>query len=112
MLVMLASLIPKLQSLDPDLLEAFQQKLRVLWTHSSTALEGNTLDEGETLGVLQYGLTIAGKPLLHHNEVLGHSRALDLVYKLLLNKQHLSEEVLFELHSAIQTAVEVDSHWV
>jgi len=108
MLVMIASLIPKLQSLDPDLLEAFQQKLRVLWTHSSTALEGNTLDEGETLGVLQYGLTIAGKPLLHHNEVLGHSRALDLVYKLLLNKQHLSEEVLFELHSAIQTAVEVD----
>jgi len=105
---MLSRLIPALQGLDPDLLEAFQQKLRVRWTHSSTALEGNTLDEGETLGVLQYGLTIAGKPLLHHNEVLGHSRALDLVYGWLLNRRSLSEEALFELHTAIQTAVEVD----
>jgi Fic family protein len=105
---MLDRFIPALQSLDADLLEAFQQKLRVRWTHYSTALEGNTLDEGETLGVLQYGLTIAGKPLLHHNEVLGHSRALDLIYSWLLNHQPLSEKALFELHAAIQTAVEVD----
>ncbi|MEI6715877.1 MAG: Fic family protein [Verrucomicrobiota bacterium] len=105
---MLSRLIPALQGLDSDLLEAFQQKLRVRWTHSSTALEGNTLDEGETLGVLQHGLTIAGKPLLHHNEVLGHSRALDLVYGWLLNKRSFSDAALFELHTAIQTAVEVD----
>ena len=105
---MLDRFIHALRNLDADLLEAFQQKLRVRWTHSSTALEGNTLDEGETFGVLQYGLTIAGKPLLHHNEVLGHSRALDLIYSWLLNQQPLSEKALFELHTAIQTAVEVD----
>jgi Fic family protein len=103
-----AHLIPALQDLDRDLIESFQQQLRVRWTHSSTALEGNTLDEGETLGVLQYGLTIAGKPLAHHNEVLGHSRALDLIYQWTTDRRPLSLKMLGDLHTAVQTAVEVD----
>lgn len=108
MLLMLSRFIPALERLDPDLREAFQQKLRVRWTHSSTALEGNTLDEGETFGVLQYGLTIAGKPLGDHNEVLGHSRALDLLCGWILEQRRFTVGALFELHAAVQTAVEVD----
>ena len=42
-----AHLIPALQNLDRDLAESFQRQLRVRWTHSSTALDGNTLDEIE-----------------------------------------------------------------
>ena len=84
------------------------QKLRVRWTHTSTALEGNTLNEGETLGLLQYGLTIAGKPLAHHNEVLGHSRAIELLYRLIAESRPLTESDLHALHTAIQTSVEVD----
>lgn len=84
------------------------QKLRVRWTHTSTALEGNTLDEGETLGLLQYGLTIAGKPLAHHNEVLGHSRAIELLYRLIAESRPLTETDLHALHTAIQTSVEID----
>jgi Fic family protein len=105
---MLERFIPPLQLLDPDLREAFLQKLRVRWTHSSTALEGNTLSEGETLGVLQYGLTIAGKPLAHHNEVVGHSRAIDLLHAIIAEKRALTETDLHTLHTAIQTSVEVD----
>ena len=84
------------------------QKLRVRWTHTSTALEGNTLNEGETLGLLQYGLTIAGKPLAHHNEVIGHSRAIELLYRLIDESRPLTEADLHALHLAIQTSVEVD----
>lgn len=105
---MLERFIPTLQTLDPDLREAFLQKLRVRWTHSSTALEGNTLSEGETLGVLQYGLTISGKPLAHHNEVLGHSRAIDLLHAIIHEARPLTEMDLHALHAAIQTSVEVD----
>ncbi|WP_395744257.1 Fic family protein [Prosthecobacter sp.] len=105
---MLERFIPPLQDLDPDLRDALIQKLRVRWTHTSTALEGNTLNEGETLGLLQYGLTIAGKPLAHHNEVLGHSRAIDLLYRLIAQSRPLTEADLHELHAAIQTSVEVD----
>ena len=104
----LTRFLPQLASLDVDLREAFLEKLRVRWTHTSTALEGNTLTEGETLGVLQYGLTIAGKPLAHHNEVLGHSRALDLIYAWIAAGRPLTEADLHALHSAVQTSVEVD----
>lgn len=105
---MLTRFIPELGSLDPDLREVFLEKLSVRWTHTSTALEGNTLTEGETLGVLRYGLTISGKPLAHHNEVLGHSRALDLVFKLLAKDIALTEADLHALHTAVQTSIEVD----
>ena len=105
---MLERFIPPLRELDPDLRESFAQGLRVRWTHTSTALEGNTLSEGETLGVLQYGLTIAGKPLSHHNEVLGHSRAIDLLYRLIDDSRPIIEADLHGLHTAIQTSVEVD----
>lgn len=105
---MLERFLPALNDLDPDLREVFLQKLRVRWTHTSTALEGNTLNEGETLGVLQYGLTIAGKPLAHHNEVLGHSRAIELLYRFLGEARPLTEMDLHALHTAVQTSVEVD----
>lgn len=105
---MLERFLPALNDLDPDLREAFAQKLRIRWTHTSTALEGNTLNEGETLGVLQYGLTIAGKPLAHHTEVLGHSRAIELLYQILAESRPLNERDLHALHTAVQTGVEVD----
>lgn len=105
---MLERFLPSLRDLDPDLREAFLLKLRVRWTHTSTALEGNTLNESETLGLLQYGLTIAGKPLAHHNEVLGHSRALDFLYSIIAESRPLTEHDLHALHTAVQTSVEVD----
>lgn len=105
---MLERFIPSLRELDPDLREVFVQKLRVRWTHTSTALEGNTLNEGEVLGLLQYGLTIAGKPLAHHNEVIGHSRAIELLYRLIDESRALTEADLHALHAAIQTSVEMD----
>ena len=105
---MLSRFLPELSALDADLREAFLEKLRVRWTHTSTALEGNTLTEGETFGVLRYGLTISGKSLADHNEVLGHSRALDLLYGWLAEGRVLQAEDLHALHQAVQTSVEVD----
>ena len=100
--------LPELGKLDADLREVFLEKLRVRWTHTSTALEGNTLTEGETFGVLRYGLTVSGKPLADHNEVLGHQRALDMVYRWLESAHEITEEDLFNLHRAVQLSVEVD----
>lgn len=64
-----------LDGLDADLRGALLAQLRDLWTHTSTALEGNTLTLGETAFVLAEGITISGKPLEDHREVVGHARA-------------------------------------
>ena len=97
-----------LQNLDKDLQKALITQLRNLWTHTSTAIEGNTLTLGETAFVLEEGLTVSGKPLKDHEEVVGHARAIDLIYGLLAQGTPLNEEALFNLHKAVQTHVVLD----
>lgn len=97
-----------LQNLDKDLQTALKVQLRNLWTHTSTAIEGNTLTLGETAFVLEEGLTISGKPLKDHEEVVGHARAIDLIYSLLEQEPIFGKQELFSLHKAVQTQVIVD----
>ncbi|HKL80880.1 MAG TPA: Fic family protein [Desulfobacter sp.] len=97
-----------LKKLDKDLQKALITQLRNLWTHTSTAIEGNSLTLGETAFVLEEGLTISGKPLKDHEEVVGHARAIDLVYGLMGQGTPLNEEALVSLHKAVQTHVVLD----
>ncbi|MEI6267944.1 MAG: Fic family protein [Methylococcaceae bacterium] len=97
-----------LHGLDNDLKVALLSQLRDLWTYTSTALEGNTLTLGETAFVLAEGLTISGKPLKDHSEVVGHARAIELLYRLLDRNDLVSQDDLFLLHRAVQTAIVVD----
>lgn len=97
-----------LEKLDEDLREALLTQLRNLWTHTSTAIEGNTLTLGETAFVLGEGLTVSGKPLKDHEEVVGHARAIDLVYKIVQGDSPLVQQDLFDLHKAVQTERVID----
>ena len=97
-----------LQGLDADLRAGLQAQLRVLWTHHSTAIEGNSLTLGETDFVLGEGLTVAGKPLKDHQQVVGHARAIDFLTAWLSQGRSLTEDDLFLLHRAIQTEVVID----
>lgn len=75
-------------------------QLRAVWTHDSTAIEGNTLSLGDTMFVLQYGLTVKGKPLRDQQDVLNHARAVDRVMSIHANGR-LSEEDVFDLHRLV-----------
>jgi len=77
--------------LDSDLQKALLVQLRNLWTHTSTAIEGNTLTLGETAFVLEEGLTVSGKPLKDHEEVVAHARTIDRVYDLLEKESPFGE---------------------
>src|SRR3990167_7891891 len=67
---------------------------RIGLTYTSNAIEGNTLTESETKVIIEDGLTIGGKSLREHFEVVGHAKAYDHIY-LLLNQNIMEEEVLF-----------------
>jgi Fic family protein len=95
-----------LRGLDTDIRSSLMRQIRDLWTHGSTAIEGNTLTLGETKFVIEEGLTISGKPLRDHQEVVGHARAIDLVYGLLDCPLQLDD--LFQLHRAVQTSIVTD----
>ena len=95
-----------LRGLDNDMKTDLLAQIRDLWTHTSTALEGNTLTLGDTHFVLQEGLTISGKPIKDHQEVIGHARAIDLLYRSL--SEPLTEDIVFDLHKAVQTEQVID----
>lgn len=65
-------------------------------TYTSNALEGNSLTETETKIVLEDGITIGGKPIRDHLEVLGHSDAFNKLYTIL--DKPISESIIKELH--------------
>ena len=96
-----------LKGLDTDLQEILKKRIRDEWTHDSNAIEGNTLTLGETSFILNEGLTISGKSLREHDEVLGHANAIEIVYHL-ANIPYLSEEDLFKLHRAVMTNAPFD----
>jgi Fic family protein len=56
---------------------ALKDRLKVDWTYSSNAIEGNTISLGDTAYIIQYGLTIKGKSIAEHNEVIGHAKAIE-----------------------------------
>lgn len=69
---------------------------RIGLTYTSNAIEGNTLTESETKVVIEDGLTIGGKSLREHYEVLGHAKAYDHIYFLL--DRAITEEDVLLLH--------------
>lgn len=89
-----------LDGLSPSKKTALINQLRDLWTHTSTAVEGNTLTLGDTHFVLEQGLTISGKSIKDHQEVIGHAKAIDILYQN-LNKP-ITDRSIFNLHKAVQ----------
>jgi Fic family protein len=90
------------EHLDSDIKALLLAQIRSLWTHYSTALEGNSLTLGETDFILSEGLTIQGKPLKDHNEIYGHAKAIELIYTL-LSTEAISPHDLFRLHETVLT---------
>lgn len=97
-----------LEGLDADLRVALLTSLCALWTHTSTALEGNTFTLGDTAFFLQEGLTIGGKSLREHEEIYGHARAIECVYDLVQRGASITVEDIFRLHTLVQTQTVVD----
>jgi len=93
-------------NLDEDLQQTVLRQIRDQWTHSSTAIEGNTLTLGDTKFILDEGLTVSGKPIKDHNEVIGHAKAIDLLYGML--DRDMTNEDLFNVHKAVQTDTVAD----
>ncbi|MEW6195335.1 MAG: Fic family protein [Bacteroidota bacterium] len=77
------------------------QKLRLDWNYNSNAIEGNTLNYGETFAFLMHGITAHGKPLKDYLDIKGHNEAINYLVNFIRNKEELTEAVIRELHKVI-----------
>ena len=96
-----------LHAVDTPKRPAILNLLRDRWTHSSAALEGNTLSLGDTHAILELGLTISGKPQWEHQEILGHARAIDLLYRMTINQ--VTMQHILNLHKGVQQEAVMDA---
>ncbi len=70
------------------------------WTYHSNAIEGNTLTLKETKVVLE-GITIGGKPLREHFEVINHKDAIDYVEAIVSGQEALDEWQIKSIHQLV-----------
>jgi len=95
------------ENLSPDIRDHLVKQIAATWTHDSTAIEGNTLTLGETVKVLELGLTINGKPLRDHQEVYGHAKAIELIYRM-IRQPEITAKDLFAIHQAVMDKSAMD----
>lgn len=87
--------------LPPAILAKLADDLRVRLTYHSNAIEGNTLDLGETQLVIAHGVTIGGHSLKEHMEAVNHAAAYDVVLDLAQREAELDQTALLQLHGLI-----------
>jgi Fic family protein len=95
------ALLAALRPLPASVTEELRHRYEVRLTYHSTAIEGNTLTQSETQIVIEKGITIAGKSLVEHLEVIGHKEALDFVRLLAEEDQPIGEREIREIHSLV-----------
>lgn len=93
----LKSKIDSFRPLSFDVLKQLQEYYKIGLTYTSNALEGNTLDLAETKVVIEDGLTINGKPMKDHLEILGHADAFSELLEL-AKSDSITEENIKCLH--------------
>jgi Fic family protein len=94
----LKNVLDTYRPLPPEAVKNLQDVYRVEWTYHSNAIEGNTLSLVETKLVLEEGITIGGKQLREHLEVINHSEAISFVEEQIINQKDLTEYILKNIH--------------
>lgn len=93
--------LDSLRPLPAAAVKNLDEVYRVEWTYNSNAIEGNTLTLLETKLVLEEGLTIGGKKLREHFEVINHAEAIHYVKDIVERKLELSEFVIKSIHQLL-----------
>jgi Fic family protein len=82
-------------------LKNFDDSFEILYTHNSTAIEGNTLSLIETKLVLEDKIAVGGKPLREIYEVNNHHKAFGYVKDAVKQGITLNEKSVKDLHSLL-----------
>ncbi len=91
--------------LPVELKASFEHTFDVLYTHQSTALEGNTLSLLETKVVLEDLISIGGKKLREIYEIVNHQQAFNYVKTCCLKKYILNENIVKDIHALLMQQI-------
>jgi Fic family protein len=96
-----------LRPLSGELVTGLKQLFDVDFTYNSTAIEGNTFSFQETKMLLLEGITIGGKSMREHLEIVNHKEAIDYIEELAHKKtEELRRTDIFNIHSIILQGID------
>src|SRR6056297_3441547 len=98
--------IEEKRPLPKNTLQSLREKLFLEWTYNSNAIEGNTLTLRETKVVLEDGITVGGKTLKEHLEVINHKKAILYIEDIINEKEQLSEKQIKNIHYLILKSID------
>lgn len=100
------NIIDQKRPLPKNTLKSLREKLFLEWTYNSNAIEGNTLTLSETKVVLEDGITVGGKTVKEHLEVLNHKEAIFYMEDIINNNESLSERQIKNIHNLILKGID------
>lgn len=93
-------IIDERRPLPPNTVRTLRENILIDWTYNSNAIEGNTLTMSETKVVLE-GITIGGKTIKEHLEVVNHRDAILYLEDIVAKQVKLSEWEIKSIHRLV-----------
>lgn len=94
---------------SPQSISVFQhvkEKLFEEWTYNSNGIDGNTISLKETRVILQDGMTVKGKSLQEHFELVNHHEAIEYLEALSNINYILTEKDILDVHGILMCKIE------
>lgn len=95
-----------LRPLPQAALRRLNEQLTIEWIYNSNAIEGSTLTLRETQLILEQGITIGGKSLREHFEVVNHQEAIELVESLTGQEESITAFQVRQLHALVLAKID------
>lgn len=95
-----------LRPLPPTAVARLRDQILVEWIYNSNAIEGNTITLQETRLILETGLTIGGKSLREHFEVINHRDAIDYVEDLVAKAEQVTPFHVRQIHKLVLSRID------
>jgi Fic family protein len=100
--------LDQFRPLPSALVDNINATLNVEWTYNSNRIEGNTLTLHETRMLLEDGITVGGKSLNEHLEIVNHREAIHYIETLVAPDYKLSEKDILDVHALVLNKIQKD----
>lgn len=100
--------LDKARPLPANSVKSLLNHVLIDWTYNSNAIEGNTLTISETKVVLE-GMTVGGKTMREHLEVINHRDAIDYLEEIVQKHERLTEWTIKSIHRLVLKGIQDDN---
>jgi len=98
--------LDELRPLPTAAINRLRGEILIEWIYNSNAIEGSTITLQETRLILETGLTVGGKSLREHFEVINHKEAIQYVEDLVQNTEPITAFHVRQIHKLILTHID------